>query len=150
MYHGDTLAQLHGKRGVAISKDDFSKSINAIRRKQGLRIGESKLFDDLYEASQEGSPLYETISQMDQPPICETVGDMRELMTSEPERLLAVVHRAVGYVNAKHVTLVDVVPEKNGNFSLLVKGGPGRDELREIKVKVDATGYPVTNKPEET
>jgi hypothetical protein len=130
---------------VAISKEDFSKSINTIRKKQGLRIGESKLFDDLYEASQEGSPLYESISQMDQPPICETVGDMRELITSEPERLLAVVHRVVGYVDAEHVALVDVTPEKGGNFSLLVKAGPGQDDLRDIKV--DAMGYPVTSMP---
>jgi hypothetical protein len=134
-----------GKQDKKIGQDEYSTSIDSVRQQRGLRIGESKLFDDLYEASQEGSPLYESISQMDQPPICETVGDMRELMVSEPERLLAVVHRVVGYIDAEHVSLTEVIPEKGGNFSLVVQIGPNDGDLRQIKV--DAMGYPVTAVP---
>lgn len=120
----------------------FVSSIDSVRKNRGLPIGESKLFDDLYEASQEGSPLYETISELDQPPLCETVGDMRELMTSEPERLLAVVHRVVGYIDAENIELIDVKPEPRGNFCLMVQVARDASSIREIKV--DAMGYPVS------
>ena len=126
------------KRG----ENTFVSSIDSARKKTGLPIGESKLFDDLYEASQEGSPLYETISEMDQPPLCETVGDMRELMTSEPERLLAVVHRVIGYVDAEGVKLIDVKQEPKGNFCLVVQVADAQSDVRDIKV--DAMGYPVS------
>ena len=136
-----------GKKDTKVGEDEFSSSIDAVRQQRGLRIGESKLFDDLYEASQEGSPLYESISQMDQPPICETAGDMRELMVSEPERLLAVVHRVVGYIDAEHVSLSEVIPEQGGNFSLAVQIGPAQEDVR--RIKVDAIGYPITAVPQD-
>ena len=103
--------------------DEYAKKIDRVRKTGSFKIGERKLLDDLYEASQEGAPLREEIESMQEEiPVAETAADLRELIKTEPDVLFAMVEAA--FPKADSVPIVEEI-EKMGPGRFCVSFGVG-------------------------
>ena len=82
-----------------MAKDDDEEFIGTIdfARKTGtFDLGEHKLLDDIYEASQEGAPLHEEIASFrESVPVAETPADLQALFETEPEVFKALLDQAL-------------------------------------------------------
>lgn len=102
-----------------------------------MRTGEARLLDDVYEASQEGTPLHETIESLqDEIPLAETAADLRELLRTEPDVFYALIEEAFPGVESVPV-VEEVVLEESGIF--LVRFGLS-GQARPVGVRVDSAG----------
>lgn len=120
-----------------MSDEDFPKKIDKARKTGSFHLGERKLLDDLYEASQEGAPLRETIESLQEEiPLCETPADLRELFRTELDVLFTLVEKA--FPRAESVPVVEEIEAaEQGGFIVRfgVRGSP-----RPVPVLVDAVG----------
>jgi hypothetical protein len=117
--------------------DEYVKKIDLARKTGKFEIGEQKLFDDLYEASQEGAPFASQIESLrEELPICETAADLRELLRTEPDILFALI--ADAFPHAESVPAVEEIEEIEWGRFRVRFGLPG--QTRPVEVDVDGRG----------
>ena len=120
-----------------MGNDDYAKKIDLARKTGTFEIGEQKLFDDLYEASQEGAPFASQIESLrEEIPICETAADLREMLRTEPDILFALI--ADAFPHAESVPAIEEIEEIEWGRFRVRFGLPGKTEP--IDVDVDGHG----------
>ena len=115
--------------------DEYAKKIDLARKTGKFDLGERKLFDDLYEASQEGAPFASQIESLrEEIPICETAADLRELLRTEPDVLFGLIAEA--FPNAESVPAIEEIEEVEWGRFRVRFGLPGKP----VPVEVDVDG----------
>ena len=116
-----------------MANDDYAKKIDLARKTGSFQIGEQKLFDDLYEASQEGAPFASQIESLrEEIPICETAADLRELLRTEPDILFALI--ADAFPHAEAVPAIEEIEEVEWGRFRVRFGLPGQSVPAEVDV----------------
>ena len=119
------------------SDEQYSKKIDKVRKTGSFHLGERKLFDDLYEASQEGSPFRDEIESIQEDiPLCETAADLRELLQTEPDVLFGLVGDA--FPHTESIPAIEEIAEVEWGRFRIRFGLPGQQEP--VDVDVDGRG----------